>query len=222
MNEEKFADSGEFQGHGVPGDESGGPENAAENGGEARDGENAAAPAETGGGKDSAANGEPGEASPDPLDLPIEDFAKVDLGLGDAPVDKVVLESFGKTCADLKLTPRQAAGLGQFQLQAIAETRDRLGKETAQALQKAWGKDAVDNQRKIISLVGRVDEKTGGKFSQAIEESGIAIYADFAEGLLQIAAMLGENGLGAVNRPGASARPETAEEGLREVFAKRR
>lgn len=235
MDEEKFADTGEFSGDGVPPKDSAGKsgdESPAVNPGDSQ-----GASRETpGGAQDKGYGNEQGTEEPekpagaddkeepeiDPLDLPITDFAKVDLGIGDAPVDKVVLEAFGKTCADLKLSARQAAGLAKFQLNAIAESRERLGMEAARELEKRWGGDAKDNQRKIITLVGKVDEATGGKFSQAIEESGAAIYPEFAEGLLRIAAMLGENGLGSITRQGGKPAPETAEEGLREVFASAR
>lgn len=223
MDNEKFADSGEFEGYGAnpaePRDPEPAPAADAPLKGEEKPGE----ASETGEQETGEARGDAApQEETDPLDMPITDFGKVDLGIGDAPVDKVVLEAFGKTCADLKLSARQAAGLAQFQLKAIAEARERLGQEAAQTLQKSWGKDAQDNQRKIIGLVGEVDKLTGGKFSQAIEDSGVAVYADFAEGMLRIASMLGENGLGNITRQGGGARPETAEEGLREVFAGRR
>lgn len=159
----------------------------------------------------------------DPLDMPITDFSSVDLGLGDAPVDKVVIEAYGAMCEELKLTPRQAASLAQFELRSMGEARERLTAEAIGELKRDWGKEAQANQLKIVELVKRIDQQLGGNdFSQALEASGVTCYAPFAKGLLALTEMLGEHNLGAIGGTGAGQKTETALDGLTEIFNKAR
>lgn len=234
MEKEAFADNAEFQGAGVPNEErtAAGNEAAAS---AAADGEgketavekdqpqNGADPEEAktdgAGAEPSAGEAKAGAAVPDPLDQPIEDWAKVDLGLGDAPVDKTVIEAFGKTCIDMKLTPRQAAELAQFQMRAVQEAAARMSRETMDNLRKEWGADADQNQQRVQALVKKVDQALGGsRFTDALNSSGAVCYSEVVNGLLAISRMLGEDRLGKTQAGASPQKPETAYEGLREVF----
>lgn len=235
-----FADSGEFSGMGAPAANAEETDTGAA--GEAGGETPADADRETAGKPDAAKEVRETEARPDeketrdngkeakepeekkdPLDEIITDFAKVDLGLGDAPVDAAVMEAFGRQCVALKLTPRQAKGLCEFQLQAIEDARKRLTDESRRELAREWGKDADENQREIQSLVKRVDAALGNDdFSQALEASGVTCYAEFARGLLALVKMTGEDSLGPTGSGASASKPETALEGLQDVFAKAR
>lgn len=229
---EKFADAGSFFGDGVPAGEGKAGAGSGEEAGEA--GENPAAEAEEAGqagadadlhkaedGDSSAEKAEPEEAAkPDPGDEPISDWSKVDLGLGDAPVDKAVMEAYGKMCVDLRLSPNQAAKLAQFQLQAVNDARNRLTNEAVSSLQKEWGDKADANQQRVINLVRQVDARLGGDaFTAALNESGASCYAEIAKGLLAIADMLGEDRLGGVSDSAGASQTESALDGLKAVFA---
>lgn len=231
MPDDKFADSGEFDGMGVAGSveepdvaESAEPgaEPGAETGEDAAEAQDPKAEAEAP--KEEASpetDGEPAEqgkaSEPDPLDIPIEKFDDVDLGLGEAPVDKAVMAAFGEECVKLKLTPRQAAGLAQFQLAAIEKARTELTNETLKQLQKEWGKDAGQNQQAIIALVDKVDAQIGGGFRQVLEESGASCYAELGRALLCISEMLGEDALGPTTSTQGGGK-ESALDGLKAVF----
>lgn len=225
-NEEKFADTGEFAGIGASVQDE-----ADQNGEAAEAGQEAGTQAEGDAGQAEKAGGEPdagkdgaaaaeGSEPADPDDEPILDFAKVDLGLGEAPVDKEVLAAFGEQCVSLRLTPKQARALCGFQMEAFQKARQRLTSESVQTLQKEWGKDAEANQHIINNLIDRVDEQLGGsEFRNAIEDSGAACYAAFARGLLACAQLVSEDRLGPVSGQNTPARDESAEDGLRAVFA---
>lgn len=162
----------------------------------------------------------PEEPGPDPLDLPIAKWEDVDLGLGDAPVDKAVMDAYGKMCVELKLSPRQAASLARFQLETVNSSRERLTREAIAELGKEWGSDAQTNQQAIVNLVNQVDQAMGDKsFSDALQDSGVACYASFARGLLALTRMLAEDSLGPTSKGQGSPKPETAYEGLMEVFS---
>lgn len=240
---EKFADTGEFAGIGVgkaQADETAGGQesppadgqpgsaaaaNAGEDKGEAGGNGQAGAGDQDDGSSPAKPDDEAGKSAdkadeaPDKNHLPIENFAEVDLGLGDVAVDKAVMEAFGKTCVDLKLTPAQAAGLAQFQLKAIDEARVNLTQKSVAELGKEWGADAGKNQGAIVNLVHKVDEALGDdSFSSALQESGVACYASFARGLLAMCKMLGEDSLNAGGPSAGKPKEEKAIDGLMEVF----
>lgn len=156
---------------------------------------------------------------PDPETQPITDWSKVDLGLAkDAPVDEALLASFGEAAVKMGLTPAQAKAAINWQLEAIKEAQEAYADEQFAALKKAWGKKMAACGTKVNELVTRIDGKVAG-FSEAFAKSGAANSALVLQGLLAIATMLEEDGLGAGASGGGSEKQETAEEGILAAYA---
>ncbi len=176
-----------------------------------------------------AAGADGGEQSPqepdgDPDDAPIRDWSGVKLDLPeDADVDEAVLGSFGKAAVELGLTPRQAKALANWQLDAVARGRERLMEAGAEELSKEWGGKAADNQKAVLSLISRIDRMTGGDgFSRALGQSGATCFPGVVRGLLAVAGLLSEDGMGKGGAAGQAEHEETALEGLNNALKEAR
>lgn len=169
-----------------------------------------------------------GQTAPNPEDLPISDWSKVDLGLPeDFKPDPSVLESLGRAAIAAKLTPAQVKALAQWNMEAFEAHTEALRQSGMDELRKAWGGNADANQRAALSLVSRVDRalRQAGlpesAFSRALSASGADMNVDIVKGLYEISRWLSEDSLGKSDaaRP---QRPETAYEGLAQALEQAR
>lgn len=160
-----------------------------------------------------------------PEDTPITEWKDVDLGLADNPVlDADLLESFGTTCAaGLGLTPRQAKGIVEFQLNAIADMTAKREAEQSAILDREWGRQREANIRSVLE-VAKIVERDGkiAGFTEALNKSGAGLDATVVRGLHWLASRIGEDGTGNGNGSAADMRPETAYEGIQRAFARAR
>lgn len=162
-------------------------------------------------------------APKDPLDLPVTDWTKVDLGLPENAADAGLVAAFGEQAQQLGLSPRQMAALAQWQVNAIQAAREKSIEEGITALSREWGAKAAANQQAALALVSNVDRALGNNsFSQALERTGAACDQDFVRGLFAIAKMLGEDSLGTRAGAGDIDRPETPLEALTQIFGPKR
>ena len=97
-------------------------------------------------GRDTRGAGSGMEGGMDRDDMPIEDWASVELGLPEGAADAAILEDFGRAAVDMGLTPRQARALARWHggseeafRRAVCQTaRKYLG------VQYRWGGKAWD------------------------------------------------------------------------------
>lgn len=157
----------------------------------------------------------------DQASLPIADWSKVDLGLGDnTAVNADLLASFGNDVAvKLGLTEAQAKGAVEWQLNAIAAQKEKYLADQTAELKKAWGKDFQTNGDKVLRFLEAVDKKQGNdSFSKAIVNIGMLDNAAAITGLLSIAKLIEEDGIGNANQSGIGQAAETAEEGIAAMY----
>lgn len=162
-------------------------------------------------------SGEPGKIDPD--NTPISDWSKVSLRLPkDANINEDVLADFGRAAVEMGLTPKQARALTSWQLDAIAEQRERLMEAGVRELSESWGRKAAANQQAVLGLISRIDRLTGDdSFSRALGESGATCFPGVVRGLLAVANLLSEDSMG---RGGAAPdeEEETALSGLESAW----
>lgn len=157
----------------------------------------------------------------DPADMPIQDWSKVDLELGDAVVDGKVVESYGKLACDLGLTPRQARALAAWQMDICNSITNANVQAETDRLRSDWGLSFNNNITQVDNLCQRISRLPGlGDFHREIQKSGAAANATVVKGLHYIACLLSEDSMGRVS--GQAPRPETAEEGIADAFARAR
>lgn len=169
--------------------------------------------------------GAQGILNQNPDSLPIADWSKVDLGLGDkADINPDLLQSFGKDVAvKLGLTPAQAKGAVEWQLNAIAAQRKQYQEAQTAELKKAWGADFQVNGQKVLNLVENIDRKQGNdSFSKALASIGALDSAQAITGLLTIAKLLEEDSLGNSKPDNLGNATETAEQGIEELYRQAR
>lgn len=159
----------------------------------------------------------------DPHNMPVTDWAKVQLNFDGWEPDAGALESFGGQAVALGLTPKQCQALCDWQIDQIAKARSDLTDRSVAELSKEWGANAGANQQKCISLISRIDSAAGNNdFSKAINESGAACHAGFVRGLLKLAESLAEDTVSGQGNGAGGKAAETALEGLKEAFARAR
>lgn len=164
---------------------------------------------------------EAGKTAPDPLDMPLKDASKIDLGLAeDVRIDDFLVDAFKNKAVEIGLTGRQAANLASWMAKQEELARERATRRGAQELADEWGERATANQQAVMELVTNIDKALGGgeRFSHAIKISGIGCQAGFMAGMAKIAATLAEDSLGASGRAAADTREETPLEGIEAAF----
>lgn len=156
-------------------------------------------------------------------DMPIEDWASVELGLPEGAADAAILEDFGRAAVDMGLTPRQARALARWQTEQIARSREQLLENGTRELAKEWGSRMEGNRQAVLSLISRIDRLTGNdSFSRALGESGATCFPGVVRGLLALSRMLSEDSFGAGGVAGAGGAEESAIDGLRNAFREHR
>ena len=153
-------------------------------------------------------------------DAPITDWSKVKIDVPEgAAIDQALMDDFGKAAVAMGLTAKQANALVNFQLDAIARSREGLMQAGARELARDWGSRAAANQKAVLTLITNIDRQLGNdSFSRALNDCGATCLPAVVKGLLAVANLVSEESLG---RGGAAAQPEheeTALEGLQNAF----
>ncbi len=163
-------------------------------------------------------------AEPDVENMPISDWSSVELDLPEgAAIDERVLAGFGRAAVEMGLTPKQARALTSWQLDAIAEQRERLMEAGVRELSESWGRKAAANQQAVLGLISRIDRLTGDdSFSRSLGESGATCFPGVVRGLLAVAKLLAEDSMGRSGAAGMAEPDETALRGLETAFKEQR
>ncbi|MBQ9453445.1 MAG: hypothetical protein IJU65_09170 [Desulfovibrio sp.] len=170
--------------------------------------------------KADASNAAGKEKGDDQADKPITDWSKVTIDIPEgAAIDPALMDDFGKAAVAMGLTAKQANALVNFQLEAIARSREGLMNAGARELAREWGSRASANQKAVLTLITNIDRQLGNdSFSKALNDCGATCLPAVVKGLLAVANLVSEESLG---RGGAAAQPEheeTALEGLQNAF----
>lgn len=174
-------------------------------------------------GRDTRGAGSGMEGGMDRDDMPIEDWASVELGLPEGAADAAILEDFGRAAVDMGLTPRQARALARWQTEQIARSREQLLENGTRELAKEWGGRMEGNRQAVLSLISRIDRLTGNdSFSRALGESGATCFPGVVRGLLALSRVLSEDSVGAGGVAGSGGAEESAIDGLRNAFREHR
>lgn len=161
----------------------------------------------------------------DPADKPIKDWSKVKIEFPeDAPIDKQALGDFGKEAVKLGLTENQAKSLVNFQLELIAQQRERLMEAGMKELQKSWGGKMSENRQAVLTMLANVDRQMGegNRFTKALDACGATCFPAVCEGLFYLAQSISEDSMGRGGAAGGADHKETAEEALQAEWEKAR
>lgn len=152
---------------------------------------------------------------------PITDWAKVDLELGDALVDGELVESYGKLACEVGLTPKQARALAHWQLDAIDSRGRQALAEQAKILEREWGAATDANKEVVDNFCKRVARTPGlENFYEEFVRCGAAGNATMFRAMHYISQLLREDSAGRIGGQGCVV--ESAEEGIRDAFARAR
>lgn len=166
--------------------------------------------------------GEPAKPEADADDQPITDWSKVKLDIPEgAQIDQPVMEAFGKAAVELGLSRTQASKLVNFQLDQIAQAKERLYDAGVKELNKEWGAKSAENTQAVLTLIANVDREMGGsgtEFSKALESCGATLLPAVCKGLLHLAKATSEDSMGRGGAAAQAEHEETAYEGLMNAF----
>lgn len=165
----------------------------------------------------------PADKTEDKADGPIKDWNKVKLDLPDGSVDKKLIGDFGKIAVDLGLTEKQAKGIIDFQLEAVAKQREALMEAGVKELREAWGAKASENQQAVTTLLANLDRQLGdNRFTKALNQCGATLLPDVCKGLLVLAKSVSEDSMGRGGSGAPISKSESALEALQAEWEKAR
>lgn len=182
-------------------------------------------PADPGGNAPQAAGAQDqaAQANGKPVAGPITDWAQANINLEGYTPDAGALAAFGELAVSLGLTEAQAQGLAAWQMDYIASQRQVMADAGKAELSQEWGQETERRKEGVRQLIERVDQALGNdSFSQAIYASGAACFAGFVRGLHAMNNMLAEDALQGRASNTVPSRPETAAEGIMDVFRRAR